>query len=159
MPVTHAYTPGLTVSESVTVRKTRRLPLPGEVYVAVGQQVAATDVVAATELPGKVTTVNVAHDLNISPEEVPQFMVRAEGEQVQANEVIAEYKALWGIFHSVARASVPGTIENVSNVTGQVLIRGGPLPVQIRAYVEGTVVEILNAGTNRVTFEHRIEAL
>ncbi len=145
MPTTHAYTPGLTVSESVTLRKTRRLPLAGQVHVTQGQTVAATDIVASTELPGSVTTVNVAHDLNLSPEEVPRFMLKAEGEAVHSGEIIAEYKALWGIFHSVARAPVDGTVENISDVTGQVLIRGKPLPVEVSAYVDGTVVEVLGS--------------
>ncbi len=145
MPTTHAYTPGLTVSESVTLRKTRRLPLAGQVHVNEGQTVAATDIVASTELPGSVTTVNVAHDLNLSPEEVPRFMLKAEGEAVHSGEIIAEYKALWGIFHSVARAPVEGTVENISDVTGQVLIRGKPLPVEVSAYVDGTVVEVLGS--------------
>ena len=142
MPTT-AYTPGLTVSESVTLRKTRRLPLPGQVHVAEGQRVAAEDIVASTELPGNVTTVNVTHDLNVNPDEVPRFMVKAEGDLVEAGEIIAEYKALWGIFHSLARAPVAGTVESISQVTGQVLIRGKPLPVQVSAYVDGTVVEVL----------------
>lgn len=143
MPITYAYTPGLTVSESVTLRKTRRLPLPGKVHVTAGQTVAASDIVASTELPGSVTTVNVAHDLNVNPEEVPRVMLKEQGDQVQSGEIIAEYKALWGIFHSVARAPGEGTVENISNVTGQVLIRGEPLPVEVAAYVDGTVMEVL----------------
>ncbi len=143
MPITHAYTPGLTVSESVTLRKTRRLPLPGQVHVALGQPVAATDVVASTQLPGNVTTVNVAHDLNVNPEEVPRFVLKAADEKVQSGEIIAEYRALWGIFHSVARSPVMGTVESISDMTGQVLIRGEPLPVEVTAYVDGMVVEVL----------------
>ena len=43
-----AYTPGLTVTRSAIVRKTRRLPLAGEVLVEVGAKVRAADVVART---------------------------------------------------------------------------------------------------------------
>ncbi len=143
MSITHAYTPGLTVSESVTLRKTRRLPLPGQVHVAPGQPVAATDVVASTQLPGNVSTVNVAHELNVNPDEVPRFVLKAEDEKVQSGEIIAEYSALWGIFHSVARSPVTGTVESISDMTGQVLIRGEPLPVEVTAYVDGIVVEVL----------------
>jgi len=143
MPITHAYTPGLTVSESVTLRKLRRLPLPGKVHVAQGQAVAAADIVASSELPGNVATVNVAHDLNVSPEEMPRCMAKAEDDPVQVGDVIAEYKALWGIFHSLSQSPVDGIVENISNVTGQVLIRGKPLPVEVTAYVNGTVVEVL----------------
>ena len=138
-----AYTPGLTVTDSTTIRKERRLPLPGRVLVSVGQAVSAEEVVAATALPGNVHTVNVAHDLNVNGEEVPRLMLKAEGDPVKAQEPIAEYKALWGIFHAVSRSPAPGTIENISAVTGQVLVRGPSLPVELTAYVDGTAVEIL----------------
>ncbi|MHC4198851.1 MAG: hypothetical protein ACYSU0_02600 [Planctomycetota bacterium] len=36
-----AYTPGLTISRDVVVRKERRLPLAGEVLVSVGEEVEA----------------------------------------------------------------------------------------------------------------------
>ncbi len=138
-----AYTPGLTVTDSITIRKERRLPLPGRVLVSVGQAVSAEDVVAATELPGNVHTVNVAHDLNVNGEEVPRLMLKAEGDPVEAQEPIAEYKALWGIFHAVSRSPAAGTIENISPVTGQVLVRGPALPVELTAYIDGTIVQIL----------------
>ena len=56
---THAYTPGLRVTAYTTLRKERRLPLAGEVRVTQGQSVKAEEVVAAAELPGNVTSVNV----------------------------------------------------------------------------------------------------
>ncbi len=135
--------PGLTVTEAITIRKERRLPLPGRVLVAVSEAVSAEDVVAATELPGSVHTVNVAHDLNVNGDEVPRLMLKAEGDPVKAQEPIAEYKALWGIFHAVSRSPATGTIENISAATGQVLVRGPSLPVELTAYVDGTAVEIL----------------
>ncbi len=139
-----AYTPGLTVAESTTIRKERRLPLAGQVKVSVGDVVAAEQVVAETALPGNVTTVNVAHDLNVNTEEVPRLMLKSEGDSVQAREPIAEHKALWGIFHAVSRSPVEGTIENISSITGQVLIRGPAVPVELTAYIDGMVVEVLS---------------
>ncbi len=138
-----AYSPGLTVTESTIIRKERRLPLPGQVKVSVGDVVAAQQVVAETALPGNVATVNVAHDLNVNTEEVPRLMLKSEGNAVQIQEPIAEYKAFWGIFHSVSRSPISGTIESISPVTGQVLIRGPAVPVELTAYVDGTVVEVL----------------
>jgi len=139
-----AYTPGLTVAELITIRKERRLPLTGQVNVSVGDVVVAEDVVAATALPGNVTTINVAHDLHVNTEEVPRLMLKSEGDSVQARETIAEHKALWGIFHAVSRSPMEGTIENISPITGQVLIRGPAVPVELTAYIDGTVVEVLS---------------
>ena len=36
----HAYTPGLKVTKKAVIRKTRRLPIPGEVLVEKGQKVS-----------------------------------------------------------------------------------------------------------------------
>ncbi len=139
----HGYTPGLRVTEATLLRKERRLPLPGEVHVAVGQWVGADDLVASTRLPGNVTTVNVAHALNLQPPEIGRAMVKAEGDAVRHGELIAEVKAMWGLFHSTATAPVAGTIESISAVTGHVLVRGEPVPVELEAYVAGEIVELL----------------
>ena len=138
----HAYTPGLKVTRRTLVRKERKLPMPGDVYVGEGDRVSATQVIAATHLPGPVTMVNVAAEINVAPEEVPQFMLKQEGDQVQAGEVIAEVRAFFGLFHSICRAPVSGTIESISPVSGQVSIRGKPTPVELTAYIDGVVTEV-----------------
>jgi hypothetical protein len=138
----NAYTPGLRISEATVLRKERRLPLPGQIHVAVGQRVSPQDVIASTSLPGNVTTVNVARELNLQPEEVPSRMLKHEGETVAHGELIAEVKALFGLFHSTARSPLEGTIEAISPITGQVLVRGEPIPVNLEAYISGEVVEV-----------------
>lgn len=139
----HAYTPGLRVTEHVVLRKQRRLPLPGKIAVAVGERVQATDIVAATELPGNVTTVNVAREINCQPNEVPGLMVKHVGDPVVSGEILAETKSLWGLFHSYVRSPGQGTVEAISDITGQVLLRGKPTPVELEAYIDGTVVEVV----------------
>ncbi|NPV45744.1 MAG: hypothetical protein HPY69_02195 [Armatimonadetes bacterium] len=138
----HAYTPGLRVTERTVLHKVRRLPIPGKVHVQPGDIVTAAQVVASTELPGSVTTLNVAREMNCQPDEVPGLMTKAEGDRVTAGEVLAESKALWGLFHSFVRSPLSGTIESISEVTGQVLLRGEPTPVNLEAFVDGRVIEI-----------------
>jgi pyruvate/2-oxoglutarate dehydrogenase complex dihydrolipoamide acyltransferase (E2) component len=36
-----------------------------------------------------------------------------------------------------------GTIESISTTTGQVILRGAPIPVEVKAYIDGRVVEVL----------------
>ena len=67
----HAYTPGLKVTDSVTVLKRRILPLKGEVVTNLNDKVKPNDVVARTFLPGEVHPLNAANILNIPPEDVP----------------------------------------------------------------------------------------
>lgn len=153
----HAYTPGLRVTASTILRKQRRLPLPGKVHVKVGDVVAATDVIASTELPGSVTTVNVAREMNCQPNEVPGYMIKRLGDRVEHNEIIAETKSFWGLFHSFVKAPVPGLLETVSQITGQVLLRGKPTPVELEAYLDGKVIEVI--GDEAVTVEARCALL
>ncbi|MFW5868059.1 MAG: hypothetical protein ACOCX2_09600 [Armatimonadota bacterium] len=139
---THGYTPGLRITDRALIRRLRRLPLPGEIHVNEGDEVRAEQLVGSTQLPGNVVTVNVAHELSMTPEDVADYLLVGEGDEVEIREIIAESKSFWGLFHSIARAPTAGTIETVSDVTGQVLIRGEPIQVQIDAYIDGTVVEV-----------------
>ena len=139
----HAYTPGLKVTEGMTIQKERRLPLEGEVLVEAGATVEAEDVVAKADLPGNVQLLNVANLLSVPPEEVAEHMLKSVGEAVSEDEIIATTKGLFGLFKSQARSPIDGTIESVSDITGQVILREPPIPVEIKAYTDGTVTEVI----------------
>lgn len=139
----HAYTPGLKVSAGTILKKWRILPLKGEVMVEVGQEVRPDDIVARTTLPGEANLVNVAGLLSLEPEEVPGAMLKKVGDAVAKDEPIASAKSFFGLFKSVAKAPMDGVVEDVNKITGQVLLRGEPIPVQVRAYLRGEVKEIL----------------
>jgi hypothetical protein len=141
----YAYTPGLAVSECTVVRKVRRLPLPGRVLVQVGQPVEADDVVAETSLPGEVKSLNLASKLGIAPEELPEAMLRQEGQPVAENELLARTKGLFGLFRSEARSPMEGCVESISQVTGQVIIRGKPTALRKTAYARGVIVAVQEA--------------
>lgn len=138
-----AYTPGLTVTRATTVRKTRRLPLPGTVLVAVGARVTAKDVVARAELPGKVHLENLATAVGVMADELLPTLRTEVGAAVTKGQVVAEATSFFGLFRSRAQAPITGTLESVSDVTGQAVFREPPVPVEVEAYVDGTVVEIL----------------
>lgn len=140
-----AYTPGLKVTNRITHRCVRQLPIPGDVLVAQGDLVQARDVVAQTFMPGDVTPVNLSNVLAAPPPDVPEFMLKQEGDSVEVGEPVARNKGIFGLFKKEYCAAVAGTIETISPVTGQLIIRGEPLPVQVLAYLTGTVAEILPA--------------
>ena len=138
----HSYTPGLKVSAFTKLRRERKLPLAGDVVVSLGQRVTAETIVARTELPGNVQTVNVANLLGVLPEDVEECLTKPPGSKVDNGEVFAESRSFFGLFRSKCHAPVRGTIESVSKVTGQVLLREEPIPVEVDAYVDGTIAEI-----------------
>ena len=156
----HAYTPGLKVTEGMTIEKERRLPLQGEVLVEAGTAVKAEDVVAKADLPGNVQLLNVANLLSVPAEEVIEYMLKPVGEAITKDEIIATTKGLFGLFKSQARSPIDGTIESVSDITGQVILREPPVPVEVKAYTDGTVTEIApNEGVTVKTYGTYIQGI
>ncbi|MYB66620.1 hypothetical protein F4X73_18195 [Candidatus Poribacteria bacterium] len=156
----HAYTPGLKVTEGTTIQKKRQLPLEGEVLVEIGAKVTAEDVVAKADLPGNVQLLNVANLLSVPPEEISEYMLKQEGETVTQDEVIASTKGLFGLFKSQARSPMVGTIESISGVTGQVILREPPIPVEVKAYTEGIVTETIpNEGVTVETYGTYVQGI
>jgi hypothetical protein len=133
----------LRVTGYTVVRRERRLPLKGEVLVERGVAVEADTVVARTELPGNVQTVNLAAKLALDPARVPESLLRPVGSAVKAGEVIASGKSLFGLIKQRAESPADGTIESVSAITGQMILREPPIPVEVNAYVRGTVAEVI----------------
>ena len=156
----HAYTPGLKVTEGMTIEKERRLPLEGEVLVQAGATVDAEDVVAKADLPGNVQLQNVANLLSVPPEEVAEYMLKSVGETVSEDEIIATTKGLFGLFKSQALSPIEGTIEAISDVTGQVILREPPIPVEVKAHTNGTVTETVpNEGVTVETYGTYIQGI
>src|SRR5712691_5204254 len=146
----HTYTPGLTVTPRTVVSKKRVLPLPGTVLVSAGDAVTSATVVARAELPGKVHVVNLVNQLGILPEDLPDYMVKRVGDRIQQGDVLAETKAFITWFKTQVRAPSTGTVETISTATGQVILREPPRPVELFAYVDGTVTEVLPGQGARV---------
>ncbi len=139
----HAYTPGLRVAEKTIVLRERRLPLSGEVLVKKGDEVKAEDIVARTNLPGNVQIVKAASILGISPEDIPEVMVKKKGEPVAKGEVIAMTSSFFGMFKSTVPSPVDGVLEEISNISGQIILREPPIPVEVAAYIDGWVCEVI----------------
>ena len=141
--MTHAYTPGLKLADKLRIRKNRNLPLPGDVIVKKGNMVKPDDIVARTNLPGKVHSVNVVNRLGILPTDLRKNMLKKEGDSVVKDEPIAETRPFIKMFKSICLSPITGKIESISDITGQVLLREPPKPVQISAYLDGKVVETI----------------
>jgi hypothetical protein len=151
-----AYTPGLKVSSRTMHRAHRILPIPGEVKVDEGDMVESDTIVAETFMDGDITPLNVANLLAVQPGDVPALMLKSEGDTVEKDEPIARNKGVFGMFKSECKSPASGTLETISKATGQVMIRGASIPVQVKAYLPGRVVEVLpNEGVvieNEVAF-------
>ena len=136
----YAYTPGLKVKKEITVSKTRLLPIPGEVLVKEGDIVDFDTIVARAEVPGKPNIVKASEILNVKPEDLPAFMVKKVGDEVKEGEIIAKYTPFWGLIKRFVKSPIDGVIESISDVTGRIVIREPPTPVEVKAYIPGKVL-------------------
>ncbi len=138
-----AFTPGLTRAAGLKIVKTRRLPLLGQTLFKVGDSISAEDVVARTELPGPVSVLKISHRLGCQPNELKEFMSVGEGDSISNGQVIAQSKGFMGFFKSEFKSTTDGTIESISKVNGQVYVRGNPIPVEMKGYIDGKIVEVM----------------
>ncbi len=140
----YAYTPGLKVKRTMTISKTRRLPIRGEVCVKVGDTVDFDTVVARTQLSGNPEIVNAALLLGVENQELPANLTKKVGDKVTKGELIAANSAVFGLVKKQVVSPLDGTMESVSDATGQIIIRGLPIPVEIDAYIPGKIAEVLS---------------
>jgi hypothetical protein len=138
-----AYTPGLTVSAQTTIRKVRRLPIKGEVFVKVGDIVEPATILAQAMLPGPLQNVKLAEQLGVPPNEVPEYLLAKVGDMIEKDQPIAQSKGFFGLFKSLINSPVKGTIENISEISGHAQIREPSTPVERTAYIRGKVIEVM----------------
>jgi len=141
--VAHAYTPGLKIKRVETVRKERLLPVEGVVLVEVGDKVDFHTTLARTEIPGDAEILNVHELLDIDPGSVYDYMLKKVGEGFKEGELLAKYTAFWGLMKNYVYAPFSGTVESISGLTGQVIIRQHNIPLEIDSYISGKVVQIV----------------
>ena len=139
----HSYTPGLKVLKSTIVEKVRRLPIKGKVTKSLGDILSPDDIVATTDLPGNVQIIKIASMLNIGPADIFDSLKVKEGDHVKKGDLIAQTEGIFGFFKSELFAPIEGTIESISDITGQIIMREAPVPVEIDAYMSGSVKTVI----------------
>lgn len=139
-----SYTPGLKVLANTKIEKIRRLPLKGHVHVEVGDKVEINTIVASTEIPGNVQMLNVAKKLDIDAVSVKDCMLVKIEDKIEKGQVIAESKGLFGLFKSQLKSPIDGTLANISDVTGQVILSEPPMPIEVNAYSSGEIKSIIS---------------
>jgi hypothetical protein len=140
-----AYSAGLTVTDSIVLRKDRLLPLKGDVLVKKGDKVKGEDVVAETLLPGKVIPLNLANKLGVTPAQLSAYVKVKAGEQISKGTILAENKGLFGMGFMKNHVLSPtdGEVESISSHTGQILLREPRIPVQVKAFIDGVITDII----------------
>ena len=81
--------------------------------------------------------------LGIQASEIDHYMLKKVGDSFEKDELIAESKSFIKWFSTQIKAPLRGKIESISSVTGQVLLREPPIPVQVKGYINGKVTEVV----------------
>lgn len=139
----HSYTPGLKVTQKAMVRKDRRLPLKGDVLVEKGDILKAEQIVARTELPGDVERLNFAGKIGATAKECKNFLTVEEGDEVKKGQIVGESSGFFGLFKTHIKSPIDGTMESLSEITGMMTLRHPPKPIEVNAYINGRVVELI----------------
>jgi len=111
--------------------------------VRVGDEVEPRTPVARALLPGVLQTIKLAEKLGVEPRDVKSFFRLAEGDSVESGQVVAETKGFFGLFKSSVASEWGGVVESISDITGNILVREPPTPVEVAAYVKGSIAEVL----------------
>ena len=124
-----AVATNLKVLERVRLRKVRRLSVPGDVLVKVGDLVSPETIIAKTEFVRgnpRIIDLNAEFRKKVTPEEVDKYVHKKVGDTVQAKELIASYqKSFWSEITEV-RSPCDGVIEYISRTQARIVIREDP---------------------------------
>nr|MBN1229495.1 hypothetical protein [Anaerolineae bacterium] len=122
-----------------SIRRIQKIPRRSIPRVLVGQTVKATEILAVTEVVSKHRVVNVAERLGINPRKVEASLVKREGELVEQGEPIA----VRGGFLRKRRVGAPISGRIVRVESGQMLIEGERITIEVKAPVPGRIVDIV----------------
>ncbi|WP_376790447.1 hypothetical protein [Thermoflexus sp.] len=137
------YPEAVTFIPLATIRRERRLPIPGKVRVQRGDVVDAATVLAVAEQPAGVVIVDIARALKVPPQRAAAYLQRKPGASVRAHEVLARRRIWLGLRTLRVRSPVDGEVVMAGG--GKVLIRAGMRSLELRAGFPGKVVEVLPA--------------
>lgn len=128
----------LNQASHVTIRRTRKLPFPGQVLVNKGEKVSPEAVIAQGTLPGGVMVLDVAQGLRLPTDEIKSCLTRQIGEGVQEGDVIARCE---GAFPRLVRAPLAGQLVECHQ--GNVVLTTEVMTTSIKAGMPGEVEKII----------------
>ncbi len=127
----------LQISPHTVVERTRRLPLAGEVWVSLGDEVTPEMVVAEATFLSKPIVLDIGLGLGVSAEEADACALRKPGDVLKAGDLIAQYE---GPLTRVVRSPVDGTLLELGR--GKAILAAGRQVRQARAGMLGVVADI-----------------
>ncbi len=129
-----------------TIRRARRLSMPGTITVRVNERVEANDIVAEAEGTPRHVFLDLVRGLGVPEEQVPRYVVRERGERVEAGDILA---GPVGFARRTIRAPADGRVAGL--LRGRLLFEIRGEPEQVTAGVPGVVLS--TDGSREVVIE------
>ena len=133
--------PDRTINPNKKIVVTRRLPGPGEVLVQRGQKVTALQVIARAKVPRRYQVIDVARSLGVPEVDMSQVLLKAEGDWVEANEIVAMSPGGLPFLRRAAQAPAAGQIVAIGS--GWILLETDRTTLELLAFVNGVVSKII----------------
>lgn len=95
-----------------------------------------------------ITTFQQPQSVNIGAKTTPvydleRYMLKKEGEHVAEGEIIGMKTSFFGLFKKTCLSPAEGTIETISQISGQTIMREPPVLVNVNAYIPGVITDVL----------------
>jgi hypothetical protein len=125
------------------IRKKRVLPAAGEVFVKKGEQVSPTTIVAKGKVRNPyIQGIRLDLKMGVDAASIKPYLLKKVGDEVKKDEVIALRRSFFGRT-KICRAPIDGSVEAFLPSSGQILIRGAPIPIEVNAHIPGKIVEVI----------------
>ncbi len=131
------------VQQTTKITVQRRLSIPGNILVRVGQHVSPEDIVGQTTLPSQFAVVNIAKNLGIPQPNMTDILRVGENDHVEKGDIIAQGDGLLPIFRKTVKAPATGLV--VAIVGHRVLIETESRWERLPALINGTVIAVDHA--------------
>ena len=127
VPVTH-------ILPLVTIRRDRRLPVPGTVLVRVNERVQAMDVIATADVAPRHLVIDLTRALGIDAASAAQQVKRQPGDRLEAGDILA---GPVGLTRRAVRAPADGVVVALSGA--KLVFEASGEPFELKAGFPGMV--------------------
>lgn len=123
------------------IQRERLLPARGHIIVDIGRRVNALDIIARSEVGGRLHPIPIARYLHSSEAALHKHLLKDSGAKVEAREIIASKREFFGMLQRIYRAPGPGRIAAVQGTWMTLELMDTPL--ELRALYRGSVVNVM----------------
>lgn len=131
------------IEKDIVVRVKRNLKGKGTLNVSVGQEVTPAEIIGTATISSGFRTINLAHELSVSPDSVQKYLVKPIGQRIYKDELLAFKGGTILGGKKVVTSPTDGVLELLNPKTGELKMTFLPARADLPAGVFG-VVEVVD---------------